>query len=409
MGKQAKLAAQELSRAGMEVKNQLLARISELLDSEREALSAANALDLQAAVQRGLSGAKVDRLRLSEKVIGELRSGLAQVQQLPDPVGEVTKMWPRPNGLRVGRMRIPLGVIGIIYESRPNVTIEATSLCVKAGNAVILRGGSEAIHSNRFLAELFQRALEEVGLPKYAVQLVQTTDRDAVAELLKLDDCIDVMIPRGGEALIRYVTENAQMPVLKHYKGTCHVYVDAEANLQMAEDIAFNAKVQRPGVCNAMETLLVHAEVADLYLPAMAERFRSAGVELRGCERTRELVDFALAATEEDWHAEYLDLILAIKVVDTMTEAIEHISTYGSEHTEAIVTENYSRAHRFLHEVQSSLVAINASTRFNDGQQLGLGAEIGISTSRLHAFGPMGLEELTTTKFFAFGNGQIRE
>ncbi len=378
------------------------------LERESRAIASANEKDIQAALEKGLSKPKVDRLRLTPKVVDEMTTGLREVALLPDPVGEITRMWTRPNGLRVGRMRIPLGVIGIIYESRPNVTVDAAALCIKAGNAVFLRGGSEAFHSNHCLAKILQTALRETGLPETVVQLVETTDRDAVLDMLKLEEDIDVMIPRGGEDLIRFVTEHAHMPVLKHYKGVCHLYVDASANLEMAEEIALNGKVQRPSACNALETLLVHQEVAAEFLPRMAESFRKAGVELRGCPRTREIFPDAIPATEDDWYAEYLDLILAVRVVDSMDEAIRHIATYGSDHTEAIITENFARGHRFLQEVQSSLVLVNASTRFNDGQQLGLGAEIGISTSRLHAYGPMGIEELTTTKFIALGNGQVR-
>ncbi|MFP5213992.1 MAG: glutamate-5-semialdehyde dehydrogenase [Acidobacteriota bacterium] len=408
MAKAAREAAQRMVMAGSDTKRKALERMAELIDLERASIAEANEVDLRGAEAKGLPKAKVDRLRLSDKVLGEMVAGLREVALLPDPVGEVTGMWTRPNGLQVGRMRIPLGVIGIIYESRPNVTVDAAALCLKAGNSVILRGGSEAFHSNRRLAEILQRAMAECGLPEAAVQLVQTTDRDAVLDLLKLEEYIDVMIPRGGEALIRFVTENARMPVLKHYKGVCHVYVDSQADLEMAERISLNAKVQRPGVCNAMETLLVHKDVAGRFIPKVAESLRREGVELRGCEKTREVLPDCTPAIEEDWYAEYLDLILAVKVVDSMEEAVRHISTYGSQHTEAIITENFTRAHRFIQEVQSSLVLVNASTRFNDGFQLGLGAEIGISTSRLHAFGPMGLEELTTTKFIAFGTGQVR-
>jgi glutamate-5-semialdehyde dehydrogenase len=350
----------------------------------------------------------VDRLRLSDKVMDEMIEGLGQIAGLPDPVGEITRMWTRPNGLRVGRMRIPLGVIGIIYESRPNVTVDAAALCIKAGNSVILRGGSEAFHSNMALTRILQEALEGVGLPRAAAQLLPTTDRGAVLDLLKLDEYIDVMIPRGGEELIRFVAENARMPVLKHYKGVCHIFVDAQADLEMAERVCLNAKAQRPATCNAMETLLVHKDVAQSFLPRMADTFREAGVELRGCERTRAIIPDCKPATEEDWGTEYLELILSIRIVDSMEEAIRHLTRYGSQHTEAIVTENFERAHRFIREVQSSLVLVNASTRFNDGFQLGLGAEIGISTSKLHAFGPMGVDELTATKFIALGSGQVR-
>lgn len=408
MGKQARAAAHQMAKANSDAKRKALESMAVALETEQQSIEEANGADIEDAVERGLSKAKVDRLRLSGKVVNEMTAGLREVARQADPVGELTRMWVRPNGLRVGRMRIPLGVIGIIYESRPNVTVDAAALCIKAGNAVILRGGSEAFRSNQCLAKMLQRSLKEAGLPETAVQLVGTTDRDAVLDLLKLEEFIDVMIPRGGEELIRFVAENARMPVLKHYKGVCHVYVDREADFDMARKICLNAKVQRPGVCNAMETLLVHEGIAGDFLPSMAEAFQREGVELRGCEKTRQAVPRCRAATEEDWHAEYLDLILAVKVVDNMEEAIHHITTYGSQHTEAIVTENFQKAHRFLQEVQSSLVLVNASTRFNDGFQLGLGAEIGISTSRVHAFGPMGVEELTTTKFIALGNGQLR-
>jgi glutamate-5-semialdehyde dehydrogenase len=408
MGKNARAAAHLMAKAGSALKREALERTASALEGERQAIRSANEMDIQAAQQRGLSQAKTDRLRLSDKVLKEMIDGLREVALLPDPVGEVTRMWIRPNGLRVGRMRIPLGVIGIIYESRPNVTVDAAALCIKAGNAVVLRGGSEAFHSNQCLADILQRSLAEAGLPETSVQIMGTTEREAVLEMLKLEDYIDVMIPRGGEELIRFVAEHARMPVLKHYKGVCHVYVDAEANLEMAEKICLNAKVQRPGVCNAMETLLVHADVAEAFLPRIAAAMRRENVELRGCDRSLALIPGCLPAQEEDWYAEYLDLILAVRVVDSMDTAIQHMATYGSQHTEAIVTDNFAMAHRFLEEVQSSLVLVNASTRFNDGYQLGLGAEIGISTSRLHAFGPMGVEELTTTKFIALGDGQLR-
>jgi len=328
---------------------------------------------------------------------------------LKDPVGTTGPTWIRPNGLQIARMRIPLGVIGIIYESRPNVTVDAAGLCLKAGNAVILRGGSEAFHSNQSLAAIIDRALNHAGMPQKSVQVVPVRDREAVSMLLNQEEFIDLIIPRGGEGLIRFVVENSKIPVLKHYKGVCHVYVDADADLDMARNISFNAKVQRPGVCNAMETLLVHQSVAESFLPAMAERFAGAGVELRGCVETCRMLPDINTAQESDWSAEYLDLILAVKIVEDMNEAINHIATYSSNHTEAIVTRDYARAKRFVREVDSSVVLVNASTRFNDGGQLGLGAEIGISTSKLHAFGPMGVEELTTTKFVVMGDGQIRE
>ena len=327
---------------------------------------------------------------------------------LSDPVGKITSMWRRPNGLLVGKMRIPLGVIGIIYESRPNVTADAAALCLKSGNAVILRGGSEAIHSNLAIARVLQDALQKTGIPEAAVQVIPMTDREAVYEMLQLEEYIDLIIPRGGEDLIRAVVNQSKIPVIKHYKGVCHVFVDDTADLEMAANICLNAKVQRPGVCNAMETLLVHQKVAGRFLPVMAEKYRQAGVVLRGCAKTQAIVRGIEAATEDDWYREYLDLILSVRVVRDMDEAIAHIEQYGSLHTESIVTESYERAQRFLNEVNSSTVLVNASTRFSDGFELGLGAEIGISTTKLHAFGPMGLEELTTTKFIIYGNGQVR-
>ncbi len=408
IGQRAKEAARKLPSLSTETKNRVLRLVAERLRAEKAYLQEENEKDLVAAREKGLSAALIDRLTLSDKVIEGMAVGLEEVAALPDPVGEVVKMWRRPNGLWVGRMRIPLGVIAMIYESRPNVTIDAAGLCFKSGNAVILRGGSEAINSNLALARIFQQALKEAEAPEGAVQVVPTTDRAAVNEMLKLENYIDLIIPRGGEGLIRFVTENSRIPVLKHYKGVCHVYVDRFADLEMAQRICFNAKVQRPGVCNAMETMLVHEAVANEFLPSMCEEFRSAGVEIRGCAKTREIVPWAKEATEEDWDAEYLDLILAVRVVKDMDEALDHIARYGSNHTETIVTKDYQRALRFMREVDASVVITNASTRFNDGGQLGLGAEIGISTTKLHAYGPMALEELTTTKFIVFGEGQIR-
>ncbi|MGA7877490.1 MAG: glutamate-5-semialdehyde dehydrogenase [Desulfoferrobacter sp.] len=408
LGKRAREAAHQMAKADSSVKQEALEQMARTLEKEREAINAANEIDIQQAQRRGLSKAKAERLTLNDKVVKEMIDGLRQVAMLPDPVGEITRMWIRPNGLRVGKMRIPLGVIGIIYESRPNVTVDAAALCIKAGNAVVLRGGSEAFHSNKCLADILRKSLAAVKLPETAVQFVGTTDREAVLEMLKIEEYIDVMIPRGGEELIRFVAENARMPVLKHYKGVCHVYVDSKADLLMAEKICLNAKVQRPGVCNAMETLLIHKDVADTFLPKVGKTLQDEGVEIRGCNRTQALLAGCLPADEQDWYAEYLDLILAVRVVDSMEQAVQHITKYGSQHTEAIVTDDFSTAHRFLQEVQSSLVLVNASTRFNDGYQLGLGAEIGISTSRLHAFGPMGVDELTTTKFIALGDGQLR-
>lgn len=408
MAVKAKAAAREVARLSTEVKDRVLLETAQLLQERREELRAENAKDLERAREKGLSSAFIDRLTLSDKVIDAMAQGLREVAALPDPVGEVTRMWRRPNGLLVGRVRIPLGVICMIYESRPNVTIDAAGLCLKAGNGVVLRGGSDAIHSNMALARILQEVLARNSVPGEAVQVVPVTDRAAVTELLKREEEIDLIIPRGGEGLIRFVVENSRIPVLKHYKGVCHVYVDRYADLAMAQEICFNSKVQRPGVCNAMEGMLVHQAVAQEFLPAMARRFQEAGVEMRGCPRTCSLVEGAVPASEEDWGREFLDLILAVRVVDSMEEAMDYIARYGSNHTEAIVTRDYARARRFLQEVDASLVLVNASTRFNDGGQLGLGAEIGISTSKLHAYGPMGLEELTSTKFIAYGDGQVR-
>ncbi|MBF0549438.1 MAG: glutamate-5-semialdehyde dehydrogenase [Deltaproteobacteria bacterium] len=404
----ARAAARQVARAETSIKNKALLNMAQGLKAHQTAIQAENAKDVADARAAGLSAAMLDRLTLSDSVISSMITGLHEVAALPDPVGAVTGMWRRPNGLTVGRMRIPLGVIGFIYESRPNVTVDAAALCLKSGNAVILKGGSEALRSNLILTGIMQEALNAAGIHSDAVQVVDTTDRAAVKELLTMEDYVDIIIPRGGEGLIRFVTENSRIPVLKHYKGVCHVYVDAGADLNMAVEICYNSKVHRPGVCNAMETMLVHQDVAAQFLPAMAERFDQAGVELRGCERTLSLLLQAKAAMESDWPAEFLDLILAVKVVADMDEALDHIAQYSSNHTEAIVTSDYQRAQRFIREVDSSLVLVNASTRFNDGGQLGLGAEIGINTSKLHAFGPMGLEELTTTKFIAYGDGQVR-
>ncbi|MBW1926549.1 MAG: glutamate-5-semialdehyde dehydrogenase [Deltaproteobacteria bacterium] len=408
MAKEARKAAREVAKLSTTVKNDVLLRTAERIIEARGKLQEENEKDLKKAKDKGVTSAFMDRLRLSDKVIDSMADGLRDVAALPDPVGEVPKMWKRPNGLTVGRVRIPLGVIGMIYESRPNVTIDAAGLCLKAGNAIILKGGSDALYSNLALGSILQEVLTEFSVPGEAVQVVSTTDREAVTELLKREEEIDVIIPRGGEGLIRFVAEHSRIPVLKHYKGVCHVYIDKGADLNMAKEVCFNSKVQRPGVCNAMEGMLVHRDIADEFLPLMAESFKDAGVELRGCERTCRLVPFARAAVDEDWGKEFLDLVLAVKVVDGMDEAMDYIARYGSNHTDAIVTKDYARARRFLSEVDASLVIVNASTRFNDGGQLGLGAEIGISTSKLHAYGPMGLEELTTTKFIAFGNGQIR-
>ena len=408
MGRLARQASIVLARLSTEVKNKALVAMADALVENQALIIRENERDLGKARELGLSLAMIDRLTLNEAAIGGIARGLAEVAALPDPVGKVTSMWRRPNGLVVGRMRIPLGVIGIIYESRPNVTADAAALCLKSGNAIILRGGSEAIHSNLVIVRVLQGVLRDLSLPETAIQIVPITDREAVYEMLQLEESIDVIIPRGGEDLIRAVVRDSRIPVIKHYKGVCHVFVDEGADLDMAVRICVNAKTQRPGVCNAMETLLVHEAVAGEFLPVVAGPFRKAGVVLRGCERTRAILPDVEAATEEDWYREYLDLILAVRVVRDLDEAIAHIGQYGSLHTEAIVTESYERAQRFLAEVNSSVVLVNASTRFSDGFELGLGAEIGISTTKLHAFGPMGLEELTTTKFIIYGNGQVR-
>ncbi|MDD5168201.1 MAG: glutamate-5-semialdehyde dehydrogenase [Syntrophales bacterium] len=408
IAQRAKEASTALSRVPSDKKDKALIAMGKALVREAPYLLAENEKDLQAARLAGLPAAMLDRLTLTDKTIAGIAKGMEEVAALPDPVGKITSMWRRPNGLLVGRMRIPLGVIGIIYESRPNVTADAAALCLKSGNAVILRGGSEAIYSNRAIAKILREVLMEAALPESAIQLIPVTDREAVYEMLQLEEYIDVIIPRGGEDLIRAVVRDSKIPVIKHYKGVCHIFVDEGANLDMAVAICINAKTQRPGVCNAMETLLVHEAVAGDFLPLMARHFREAGVILRGCARTRAILGDVEAATEADWYAEYLDLMLAVRVVRDMDEAMAHIVKYGSLHTESIITENYGRAQRFLNEVQSSTVLVNASTRFSDGFELGLGAEIGISTTKLHAFGPMGLEELTTSKFIVYGNGQVR-
>ncbi len=409
LAREAKLAARVMARLSSADKDELLRRMAAALEAGAEGLMAANDEDVAAGRQKGLSAAMIDRLVLDEKRIRAMADGLREVAALPDPVGEITGMRRRPNGIQVGRMRIPLGVIGIVYESRPNVTADAAGLCLKSGNAVILRGGSEAIHSNTAIGALLKGELRRMGLPEAALQVVATTDRGAVLELLKLEEEIDLIIPRGGEGLIRFVVEHSRIPVIKHYKGVCHVFVDASADFEMAERICVNAKVQRPGVCNAMETLLIHKDIAETFVPRIATLLRSHGVELRGCPVTREFAPEVKPADEADWGAEYLELILAVKVVEDLDEAIDHIQQYCSLHTETIVTGDYANAQRFVREVNSSVVMVNASTRFSDGNQLGLGAEIGISTTKLHAFGPMGLEELTTRKFVVLGEGQVRQ
>ena len=408
MAREAKVAARKLGALSRGVKDQVILRVAELLKEQQARVQEENRRDVDAAKEQGMPAAFIDRLTLSDKVMASMVKGLQEVAALPDPVGAVTGMWVRPNGLRVGRQRIPLGVIGFIYESRPNVTVDAAALCFKSGNAVILKGGKEALHSNLALARLMQEALAEANVPAAAVQVIPSTAREAATELLKQDELVDLIIPRGGEGLIRFVAEHSRIPVLKHYKGVCHIFVDQGADLDLAETVCFNAKVQRPGVCNAMETMLVHEAAAHAFIPRMFQRFRQAGVELRGCPRTREIDPETVPAKDDDWGTEFLDLILAVQVVPDLDAALAHIAQYGSNHTEAIITRDYDRSQRFLKEVDSSVVLVNASTRFNDGGELGLGAEIGINTSKLHAFGPMGLEELTTTKFIVYGNGQIR-
>jgi glutamate-5-semialdehyde dehydrogenase len=409
LAKQAKVAARQLAPLSSAEKNRTLLLMAEKLEAKSGFLVEENKKDLEFAKKNGVSSAVLDRIALDPQRVQTMAQGLREVAALADPVREVIKMWRRPNGLQVGRMRIPLGVIGIIYEARPNVTADAAALCLKSGNAVILRGGSEAHHSNQAIGAVLREACAATRVPPDAVQVVEIKDHALVNELLQLEQYIDLIIPRGGEDLIRAVVANSKIPVIKHYKGVCHVYVDSDASLEMAERICFNAKVQRPSVCNAMETLLVHEAVAAKFLPAMIAKFQTAGVEIRGCESTCQLVGGLKPASEADWSTEYLDLILAVRVVKDMDEAIAHIERYGSEHTESIVTTNYQKSREFVDRVNSSAVMVNASTRFNDGGELGLGAEIGISTSKIHAFGPMGLEELTSTKFFVLGDGQVRE
>jgi glutamate-5-semialdehyde dehydrogenase len=363
---------------------------------------------MDAARKNGLSGVLLDRLLLTPDRVSEMAKGLRALVALPDPVGEVLRMWTRPNGLQIGKMRVPLGVIGIIYEARPNVTVDAAGLCLKAGNAVILRGGSEAFNSNQAIAQVISGAATGAGLPPGTIQLVNTTDREAVNIMLTMNEFIDVLIPRGGAGLIRTVVQNATVPVLETGVGNCHTYVEEDADLAMAEKIVVNAKTQRPSVCNAMETLLVHAKAAPVFLPAAAAALRAKGVELRGCPRTQEILPDVIPAAEEDWKTEYLDLVLAVKVVDGLEEAIQHINTYGTKHSEAIITSSYAKARTFLQQVDAAAVFVNASTRFTDGYQFGFGAEIGISTQKMHARGPMGMEEMTSIKYIIFGDGQIR-
>jgi glutamate-5-semialdehyde dehydrogenase len=408
LGRRARAAARVLGTAAGNRKNRWLLAAAADLENRSASLLEANALDVRAAADNGLTEAQIDRLRLTPDRLAAAAEGLRQIAALPDPVGRVLDSSIRPNGLQVHKVAVPLGVIFFIYESRPNVTVDAAALCVKSGNAIILRGGKEALQTNAALHRLLAEGLGQVGLPEDAVQLVTTPDRAAVGQLLKLNQFIDLVIPRGGESLIRRVAAEATMPVLKHYLGNCHVYVDKSADLAMAERILVNAKCQRPGVCNAAESLLVHRDVADAFLPRVGTALGQRGVELRGCERTRRLLPAAKAATEEDYKAEFLDLILSVKVVDSLDEAIAHINRHGSQHTDAIVTSDLGAARRFTAEVDASAVLVNASTRFNDGFEFGLGAEIGISTDKFHARGPCGLQELTTYKYIVYGDGQVR-
>jgi glutamate-5-semialdehyde dehydrogenase len=408
IAERAKQVSCDLAKLPAGLKNRALIEMADCLEENQKWLIEENQRDLKAGEKARLSPPFMDRLRLMPAVIRGMSEGLREVARLPDPVGEVVKTWKRPNGLRVGKMRIPLGVVGIIYESRPNVTSDAAGLCLKSGNSVILRGGSEAFHSNQAVGKILQKALVKVGIPEEAIQVIPFQEREAILEMLQLEDQVDLIIPRGGEELIRFVTSHSKIPVLKHYKGVCHIFIDESANPEAAIRICLNAKVQKPAVCNAVETLLIHEKAATAHLKKIAKALQKEGVELRGCPKTLKFLPAIKRAGEDDWYREYLDLILSIKVVKGIEEAMEHIATYGSSHTESILTSNARNAERFLREVNSSCVLVNASTRFNDGFELGLGAEIGISTSKLHAFGPMGLEELTTTKFIVHGNGQIR-
>ena len=403
----AKTAAPQLALLPTDVKNTALLAMADALESHEADLLTANQLDLRAAV--GLSPAAIDRLTLTPKRIKEMATGLREVAALPDPVGQVFGMARRPNGMQVGRMRVPIGVIGIIYESRPNVTVDAASLCLKSGNAVVMRGGSEAIQSNAAIVKVISEAAGKAGIPEGAITFIENPDRQISVLLLKQDKYIDLIIPRGGEGLMEFVTKESRIPVIKHDKGVCHTYVDASADLEMAESVCFNAKVQRPGTCNAMETLLVHEGIAHKFLPPLIARYQEAGVDVRGCPRTAILAPNVTPAKESDWGTEFLDLVLAVRVVKDMNQAMEHIARYGSQHSEAIVTQDDSRSLRFLREVDAAAVFVNASTRLHDGYQFGLGAEIGISTTRIHARGAMGLEELTTSKFIVLGSGQLRE
>lgn len=408
MAKRAQAASTDLASISSGVKDAVLLRIGELLLEQKDLIQQENRKDLEAGEKKGLSKAMLNRLELSDGVIDSMVQGLKEVVALQDPVGKISNMIRRPNGLQVGRMCVPLGVIGMIYESRPNVTVDAAALCLKTGNAIILRGGSEAIHSNIVLSSILRHALEEYSLPGDAIQVVPVTDREAVTILLQQEEYIDLIIPRGGEGLIRFVAENSRIPVLKHYKGVCHIFVDKDADLEKSVPVILNAKTHRPGVCNALEGLLIHKAVAESFLPVVTDALTEAGVVLHGCDKAVAIDSRIQPALPTDWGTEFLDLELCVKVVEGFAEAKEYIIQYGSKHTEVILTENYSLAQKFIQEIDASAVMVNASTRFNDGGQLGLGTEIGISTTKLHAYGPMGLEELTTKKFVVFGEGQTR-
>lgn len=404
----AKAAAAKLATLGSLVKDKALLAMADAFEANKESIKAANRIDLAAAEKNGLAGAMLKRLTLDDAKIEQMADGVRQIAALRDPVGETIEGYLRPNGMEIRKMRVPIGVIGIIYESRPNVTADVAALCLKSGNAVVLRGGSEAINSNLAIARLIRQSINSEGVPEGAVQIIETTDRQAARELMEMKEYVDCLIPRGGKNLVRTVVETSQIPVIWHLDGNCHVYVDAAACLAMANDITFNAKVQNPSVCNAAETLLVNQKIAADFLPGICKRLSDAGVELRGCEKTRAIVAGLKEAAEEDWTEEYLDLILAIKVVDGIEEAIDHINKYGSNHTDTIVTQDYSAAGRFTNEVDSACVFVNVSTRFSDGYEFGKGAEMGISTQKLHARGPMGIEELTTYKYVVIGDGQLR-
>ena len=409
LGKQARQASRILANTDTQQKNQALLYIAEALEANAATLKAENAKDLAAGRDKGLDDAMLDRLTVSDKTIASMAEGVRQVAGLADPIGTISDMNYRPSGIQIGKMRVPLGVVGIIYESRPNVTVDAAALCLKSGNATILRGGSEAIHSNRAIAECVKQGLAKAGLPSAAVQVIETTDRAAVGELLRMQDYVDVIVPRGGKSLIERVSRESKIPVIKHLDGICHVYIDGQAEQTKAIKVAMNAKTHRYGVCNAMETLLVAEAIAPEILPPLADQLLAKGVELRGCEQTRALLPNINAASEADWSTEYLAPILSIKIVPDMAAAIEHINHYGSHHTDAIITENFTRARQFLREVDSSSVMVNASTRFADGFEYGFGAEIGISTDKIHARGPVGLEGLTSQKYIVLGDGHIRQ